>query len=85
MEVANPTTTKENTPTVGQVTNTPGFLLSGYYNTVGASNLGVYGRYWSRTAYSAQNGYCLILDTSGVYPTGNSNKFIGLPVRCVAK
>ena len=85
MEVANPTTTKENTPTVGQVTSTPGFLLSGHYGTGGAVSLGSYGLYWSRTAYSAQGAYDLNMNTSGVIPAGNAGKYYGFTVRCVAK
>ena len=85
MLVANPTTTKENTPTVGQVTSTPGFLLSGLYNTGGASNPGSRGNYWSRTTYSAQYGYRLNLNTSGVNPALNDVKYGGLTVRCVTK
>ena len=84
MEVADPTTTKENTPTVGQVTNTPGFLLSGGYYTGGASSLGSYGFYWSRTASNAQNAYSLDMNTSSVHPAGSSNKYFGFTVRCLA-
>ena len=86
MEVANPTTTKENTPTVGQVTNTPGFLLSGYYNAGGANELGSYGSYWSRTAYIAQNAYRLGMSTSSVFPAGSTSyKYNGFTVRCLAE
>ncbi|MBR0465386.1 hypothetical protein IJJ02_01170 [Candidatus Saccharibacteria bacterium] len=84
MLVANPTATKENTPTVGQVTNTPGFLLSGNYNTGGAYGLGSNGRYWSRTACSAQLGHYLYVNTSGVYPEDANYKYLGVAVRCVA-
>ena len=84
MLVANPTTTKENTPIVGQVTSTPGFLLSGNYYTGGASNLGSYGLYWSRTAYSAQLAYDLYMNTSSVYPAYGGYKYLGFTVRCVA-
>ena len=86
MEVANPTTTKENTPTVGQVTNTPGFLISGNYYTGGAYALGSDGSYWSRTAYSAQNGYGLYMNTTGVSPSYiYGSKYIGFAVRCVLR
>lgn len=84
MEVANPTTTKENTPTVGQVTNTPGFLLSGNYGTSGAYGLGSHGLYWSRAAYSARSAYGLYMGTSSVNPAnGNNDKYLGFTVRCV--
>ena len=85
MEVANPTTTKENTPTVGQVTSTPGFLFSGAYSTGGAYSLGADGNYWSRTAVSAQRGDFLYVDTTRVDPAGNATKYLGFTVRCVAK
>ena len=84
MEVANPTTTKENTPTVGQVTNTPGFLLSGNYNTGGAGSLGSSGSYWSRTAYTSRVGYELYLTASGLNPSGNGSiKYVGRSIRCI--
>ena len=85
MEVANPTTTKENTPTVGQVTSTPGFLLSGGYGTGGAGVLGSVGYYWSRTAHSAQRGYGLYMNTTGVSPSYNDNKYLGFAVRCLVQ
>ena len=85
MEAANPTTTKENTPTVGQVTNTPGFLLSGNYYTGGAGSLGSNGYYWSRTARSAQGAYVLSMNTSGVNPADYPSKYFGFTVRCLVK
>ena len=85
MLVANPTTTKENTPTVGQVTNTPGFLLSGYYFSGGANFLGSRDLYWSCTASSAQNAYLLYINTSSVNPANSSGKYYGFTVRCLVK
>ena len=85
MEVANPTTTKENTPTVGQATNTPGFLLSGSYGTGGAGYLGSDGFYWSRTAFSAQRVYDLYVGTSSVSPAGVNGKYSGFTVRCLVQ
>ncbi|MBR3246518.1 hypothetical protein IKF87_01395 [Candidatus Saccharibacteria bacterium] len=84
MLVANPTTAKENAPTVGQVTNTPGFLLSGSYAIAGAGTLGSYGVYWSRTAGSAPTAYSLRMDTSSVDPANYYRKHGGFAVRCVA-
>ncbi len=78
MEVDNPTTTKENT--TGKI---PGFLLNGYYYKFGANDLGSYGSYWSRSAYSAQDAYYLDLNTSGVYPASYVSKYLGFAVRCV--
>ena len=79
MEVDNPTTTMNNS--AGKI---PGFLLSGHYETRGASGLGDGGLYWSRTAHSAQYAYYLSMNTSIVY-LGNVNyKYFGVAVRCVA-
>ena len=85
MEVANPTTTKENTPTVGQVTSTPGFLLSGDYDAGGANNLGSGGRYWSRTARNAQHAYDLAMNTSSVNLASVRSKYDGFTVRCLVQ
>lgn len=79
MLVDSPTSTKDNT--AGKI---PGFLLGGYYNASGASNVGSSGYYWSRTASSARYGYNLFLNTSGVNPTDNNYKYYGRAVRCVA-
>ena len=78
MEVDNPTTTMNNS--AGKI---PGFLLSGYYNTGGAYNLGSGGYYWSRTAYSAQYAYGLYMSTSSVYPANYNLKYLGFAVRCI--
>ena len=80
MEVDNPTTTMNNS--AGKI---PGFLLSGGYYTGGASDLGSYGYYWSRTAYSAQLAYYLGMNTSGVYPASRNFKYSGFAVRCIAQ
>ena len=84
MEVANPTTTKENTPTMGQITDTPGFLFSGAYGIIGAYDLGVCGIYWSRTSYSAQRTYRLFTEASNVNPVSSYGKSYGFAVRCLA-
>lgn len=79
MLVANPTTTTENVN--GQYV--PGFLLGGGYNGGGADYVGVYGSYWSRTAYSTTQGYFLYLNTSDVNPTNRVGKYNGRLVRCL--
>lgn len=78
--LVNPTSLKENT--AGQA---PGLLLGGSYGSGGASNIGSYGYYWSRTAPSAQNGYSLALSTSSFLPTTNSGKYLGYAVRCLLR
>ena len=79
MEVDNPTTTKNNS--AGKI---PGFLLGGNYRTDGADRLGSVGGYWSRTAFSAQVGYYLWMNTSSVNPANNyGGKYFGFAVRCV--
>jgi len=79
--VANPTSTTENT----NGAYAPGLLLGGNYNSSGAYAVGSSGSYWSRTAYSAQSGYYMYLNTSSVYPALNVTKYLGLTVRCVLK
>ena len=78
MQVDNPTTTMNNS--AGKI---PGFLLSGFYVSGGASGLGSYGGYWSRTAGSAQSAYRLLMNTSGVYPAFYDGKYYGFAVRCI--
>ena len=78
MEVDDPTTTKNNS--AGKI---PGFLLSGLYYTGGAGNLGSNGRYWSRTALSAQYAYNLYMNISSVNPANYNNKYDGFAVRCL--
>ena len=65
-------------------TNTPGFLLSGYYYSGGALRLGESGYYWSRSAYSMGLAYDLNLNSSAVFPPYANHKYNGLSVRCVA-
>ena len=48
-------------------------------------NVGFYGDYWSRTAYSDIIAYHLGFDSSTVYPAIlNYYRYLGFPVRCVA-
>ena len=65
-------------------TNTPSFLLSGYYSSGGAYNLGQYGLYWSRSAYSKGLAYRLLLNSSAVNPQHYDHKYDGFSVRCLA-
>lgn len=45
---------------------------------------GLYGDYWSSTAYSnASNAYNLYFYASGVYPSDYSDRYYGFPVRLV--
>ena len=78
MLVDNPTTTTENT--TGKM---PGLLLNGYCNNIGPQNLSSEGRYWSRTAYSAERGYNLYLDASTVLTANYGIKYRGFAVRCL--
>ena len=66
-------------------------LLKGYNfpdaGNVGNSslnNVGSFGYYWSRTAYSNTGAYGLYFSSSGVNPTGDYNRYVGFSVRCVA-
>ena len=60
-------------------------LYSGYFDTSSATNLGVYGCYWSATIADNNRSYSLTLeDNSYVYPgTRNNGKAYGRSVRCV--
>ena len=80
MLVNNPTTAVDNDTNPPKL---PGFLLSGYYHTGGAYNLGSYGYYWSRSALSAQYAYLLNLSSSAVNPSNYNLKYNGFAVRCV--
>ncbi len=61
------------------------FVYSGYLYSGSVSHRGSNGNYWSSTANSSNYAYYLYLASSNVYPgTGNGNKYIGRPVRCVA-
>ena len=80
MLVATPASTYDNINGV----NTPGFLLSGRYSSGGADYMGVYGLYWSRTAYSTGNGFNLSLNSTTVNPQGALYKYNGFSVRCLA-
>ena len=62
----------------------PGLLLSGYYYSGGAYYLGVYGLYWSRSAWSRGVASYLTLYSSAVYPQRYNHKYYGFSVRCVA-
>ena len=61
------------------------FLYSGIFSASSASSRGSYGHYWSFTAYSNGNSCGLDLSDFYVYPgDGNSSKYHGLSIRCVA-
>ncbi len=47
------------------------------------ANQGTGGGYWSSTAYSGTNGYCLGFNSGNVGPSNNSHYANGFGVRCV--
>ncbi len=59
-------------------------VLSGYYGS-GLNHQGIYGDWWSSTAYSDTNAYYLYLYRSNAYvaPAHNFNKINSFAVRCV--
>ena len=83
--LVNPTSATDNNPTVGQITNTPGFLLSGFYRTIGAADLNRQGFYWSRTAATSGSGHAMWLNGSGVGPTDGNPKYFGFAIRCLVQ
>ncbi len=48
------------------------------------SNVGSYGRYWSRTAYSTNLAYYLLFYSTNVDPAYYDSRYYGFSVRCVA-
>ncbi len=47
-------------------------------------NVGSFGDYWSRTAFSSNNAYVLDFGSSVVLPTYFANRYLGYSIRCVA-
>lgn len=61
-----------------------GLGLNGYIYDSLANNVGSYGYYWSRTAYSSTSAYNLYVNNGGyVDPASSSNRYYGFSVRCV--
>ncbi len=78
--VQNPTVTTENIN--GE--STPGLLLGGGYNQLGAEYAGVSANYWSRTAKAIARGYAMVVNLSnGGSPLGSNWLFYGRAVRCL--
>ena len=73
-----PTTLTENTNG-----DKPGLTLGGAYSGSGATSVGTYGSYWSRTALSGQYGYLLGLNATAINPANSANKYNGRLSRCV--
>ena len=62
------------------------FARSGNYGGGSLNYNGTYGIYWSSTAYSSSAvAYSFYYDASYTYPQGNSSKYGGFSVRCVAQ
>ena len=59
------------------------FPASGYRNGTGLYHRGSNGFYWSASLGSQADGYRLDFYASGVYPAGNSHRFLGFSVRAV--
>ena len=62
----------------------PGLLLVGAATVSGIGNVGKYGGYWSRSAYSKGTAYSFTLGNSEIYPQTINYKYLGQPVRCLA-
>ena len=63
------------------------FVRSGYvYTNSGAVGsvgyVGNNGYSWSRTSRSSTSAYRLNFNTTGVYPSGNGNRWYGFSLRC---
>ena len=60
------------------------FPYAGYVYDSSLRNVGSFGRYWSRTADSANAAYDLYFYSSYVGPVNNNYRFNGYSIRCVA-
>ena len=61
------------------------FVYSGYVDSGLLNDRGSRGVYWSSSVYSSYSAYRLSLSSSYVYPgTGDSSKYYGRTLRCVA-
>ncbi len=59
-------------------------LRSGYFYTSSVVDRGIYGNYWSSTAYTNLTSYYLYLYNEYVYPgTGSDYKYYGQSIRCI--
>ena len=56
---------------------------AGYINS-GSQSGATSGSYWTSVVNDANSGYSLYYSTSSVYPDGNSYKYRGLQIRCIA-
>ena len=61
------------------------FVRSGTIDGGTLGNPGVRGSYWSSTVSSSANAYYLRFSGTDIYPARNSSRFLGWPVRCVAR
>ena len=59
------------------------FVLAGTVYNKSLNYLGIDGRYWTRTAYSAANACYLYIITPSVNPTNVNNRGAGFTIRCV--
>ena len=66
------------------LTDVLGLGLNGWVGTSGEEHdVGSEGNYWSSTTTSAGRAYSLTFNISTVYPSNNSNRYLGFPLRCV--
>ena len=60
------------------------FVYSGRVYGSSVDRRGLYGRYWSSSAYNSDSAYSLSFYSSNVYPVTYSYKYYGKLVRCVS-
>ena len=66
-------------------TSGPGFVLSGARDGGNTIYQDSNSYYWSSTAYNGTYAYRMYLNSSEVAPADKANKYLGFPVRCLAK
>ncbi len=59
--------------------------LSGNFDNGSAGSQGYYGRFWSSTYGDSYYMYYLYVNTSNINPQGNSYRYRGSSIRCIAK
>ena len=61
------------------------FVRSGYVNDGSLYDSGAGGGGWSSTVGSGTYGYRLYFLSTTVYPARNFDRYVGFPVRCIAR
>ncbi len=61
------------------------FQYSGLVSSGGLGSTGGGGRYWSSTVHDNISAYNLFFGANNVGPSGNNNRYYGMPLRCLVQ